>query len=61
MLEPPDDGLTTAKLQEQSTMAKAIIYADSAFPLDPNLFATEALPSQSRARVNLPYRVSAAG
>jgi hypothetical protein len=42
-------------------MAKAIIYADSAFPLDPNLSATRVSSALSRARVSLSDRVGAAG
>jgi len=42
-------------------MAKAIIYADSAFSLDPIRSATRASPAQTRARVGLAVRFSAAG
>jgi len=42
-------------------MAKAIIYADSASPLDPILSATRASPAQTRARVGLAVRFGTAG
>jgi hypothetical protein len=42
-------------------MAKAIIYADSASPLDPNLCATRASAAQSCARVSPADRVGATG
>ena len=50
-----------SQLQEQSTMAKAIIYADSASPLDPNLSLTRPPLALLRARVSLVVRLGAAG